>query len=255
MFYVTDPELVKKITTKDFDSFVNHDTTFAHADKLFGRTLIMLEDKKWKNMRSTMSPIFTSSKMKMMFGLLADQARDFVLFFEEKAKKGEVLVVDSSDIFSRFTADGISTSVLGFEADCVRNKESEIFKLAKNFVNEFFGDLGTLKATFSLVLPKLYEISGLQLTSKSTYNFFKRVVVDKMDERDRNNTSRPDIIQLLLQLRKGQLTNDKETDVNDKELANFSANVEYDLDSKDSKAFNFTNDDWISQGAIFFGAG
>jgi hypothetical protein len=61
------------------------------------------------------------------------------------------------------------------------------------------------------------------------------------------------VIQLLLQARKGQLKEEKE--VNEKDLANFSANVEYEVGSK-SKAFeDFQDDDWIAQGWLFFSAG
>lgn len=227
----------------------------AHADKVFSRILPFLRDKEWSDMRSTLSPIFTSSKMKMMYGLLSDQARDFVKFFEEKSQKGEVLEIDTKNIFARFTANGIATSALGFEADCVRNPDSEVFKLVGSFINEATDTLTILKGLFFMTIPKLYKLLGFRLMSKELYNFFKRVVIDQMAERDRNNISRPDIIQLMLQLKKGQLSQDKENDVNDKELVNFSANVEHDVGSKGKNTSQFTDDDWIAQGFVFFGAG
>jgi len=254
-YYITDPELVKRITIKDFEHFTNKDSPLVHADKVFSRILPFLRDKEWKDMRSTLSPIFTSSKMKMMFGLLSDHAKDFVRFFVEKSQRGEVLEIDAKNIFARFTADGISTSALGFEADCVRNTDSEVFKLVGNFINEGVGITAFLKGFLYLTIPKLYKLLGFQIISKELYNFFKRVVVDQMDERDRNNTSRPDIIQLMLQLKKGQLKQENENDVDDKNLVNFSANVEYAVSSNDKNTSNFTDDDWIAQGFVFFGAG
>lgn len=227
----------------------------AHADKVFSRILPFLRDKEWTDMRSTLSPIFTSSKMKTMYGLLSDQARDFVNFFEEKSQKGEVLEIDAKNIFARFTADGIATSALGFEADCVRNTESEVFKLVGTFINESTDTLMLLKGFLFMALPKLYKLLGFRLMSKELYNFFKRVVIDQMNERDRNNISRPDIIQLMLQLKKGQLRQDKDNEVDDKELVNFSANVEYNVSSKGKNTSQFTDDDWIAQGFVFFGAG
>lgn len=254
-FYLTDAELVKRITIKDFDHFMNHDAATTQADKYFHRCLVGLQDKEWKDMRITLSPIFTSSKMKMMFGLLSDQARDFVSFLEDRAKKGEVLVIDTKDIFARFTADGISTSALGFKGDCVRNKDSEIFKIAKKLLTDYFGPLGALKTVLSIALPKLYNSLELQLMSKTTYDFLYKVVIETMNERDAKNISRPDVIQLMLQLKKGQLQNDKENEVDDKELTNFSANVEYNVGSNAKTTTQFIDDDWISQGFIFFGAG
>lgn len=206
-------------------------------------------------MRSTLSPIFTSSKMKMMYGLLSNQANDFVKFYEERAKKGERLEFDMLEVFSRYTADGISTAVFGFEADCVRNKDSEIFKIVKRLLHEFAGPIGSLKFLFSFTLPKLYSFLGLQILSSDLYQFFHRIVIDVMDERDRKNITRPDVIQLLLQAKKGQLRSSEKQEVDDSELANFSANIEYDVGSKSKTVSHFTNEDWIAQGFIFFAAG
>lgn len=251
-FYVTDAELVKQITIKDFDHFVNHDSSITQSDKVFERTLFALHDKEWKDMRSTLSPIFTSSKMKMMYGLLSHQALDFVKYFEERANRGEKIVHDVLDLFARFTADGISTAVMGFEADCVRNKDSDVFKLVHKMLNDFIGPVGGIKILLSFIAPKLYKTLGLQLVSKEVSEFFDRAVIQTMAERDRKKLTRPDFIQLMLQAKKGQLKNENE--VNDKDLANFSANDEFDIGTKKNTSA-FTDEDWIAQGFIFFFAG
>lgn len=157
------------------------------------------------------------------------------------------------DVFGRFTADGISTSVLGFKSDCIRNKDSYIFNIAKGLIHDFFGPIGSFKILLSFGIPKIYSFFGLQIMRKDIHDFFKRVVIDTMNERDRKNISRPDVIQLLLQAKKGQLQHDKDNDIIEKELSNFAANKEYDLGAK--KLTQFTDEDWVAQGFIFFGAG
>jgi cytochrome P450 family 9 len=205
-------------------------------------------------MRTTLSPIFTSAKMKMFYGLLSKQANDFVDFYEQKAKIGGNLVYDVLDVFTRYTADGISTAVLGFEADCVRNKDSQIFKTVQKLLHDFIGTIGSIKFLFAFTMPKLYALLGIQCMSEEIYNFFHRVVIDVMNERDRTKTSRSDVIQLLLEAKKGQLKHN-DSEIDDKELANFSANIEYDLGSKTKNASQFSDNDWIAQGFIFFAAG
>lgn len=256
-YVVIDPELAKQIFIKDFDHFVNHNEATSQLDRVFDRSLFSLHNNEWRDMRTTLSPMFTSSKMKMMFGLLSESAKDFASFFEERAKKGENLdEIDVLDVFARFTADGIATAVLGFEADCVRNKNSFIFKTAQKLIDDFNGPVGSLKFTLSFVMPKLYKALGLQCMSKEIYDFLQKVVVDVMNEREDKNISRPDVIQLLVQAKKGQLKQDKkEHDVTEKELVNFSANVEYTVGTAAKNASHFTDDDWIAQGFIFFAAG
>jgi cytochrome P450 family 9 len=254
-FFVTDIELIKKITIKNFDHFLSHDL-FANADRIMDRSLFFLSDQKWKNMRSTLSPIFTSSKMKMMYGLLSDHAQDFVNYFESKLNNVGVLVLDVLDIFSRFTADAICTTVLGFEGDCVRNKDSHILKIVKNLLNECTSPIANMKFLFVMMLPKVYAFFNIQCISPETYNFFRSVTIDVMNERDRKKISRHDVIQLLLQAKKGQLQNsDKDNEVIDKELTNFAANIEYDVSSKQKLDLQFDDEDWIGQTLVFFMAG
>jgi cytochrome P450 family 9 len=249
-YVVIDPDLLKQIAVKDFDHFVNHNEALTGADRMFNKTLFALHNNEWRDMRATLSPIFTSSKMKMMFGLLSDQSKDFLRFFTERAKSGEKLDnVDVLDVFARFTADGISTAVLGFEADCVSNQDSFIYKTARRMIDELFGPVGNLKFTFSLVMPKLYKALGIQCMSKETYAFLRKIVIDVMYERDEKNISRPDVIQLLLQAKKGQLKRSEEDEASHLDSSNQI------IGTNNKSASNFTDDDWIAQGFIFLGAG
>lgn len=59
-FIVRDPELMKLFCIKEFDSFTDHMTSLnADMDPLLGNILTMLQGKKWKDMRNTLSPAFT----------------------------------------------------------------------------------------------------------------------------------------------------------------------------------------------------
>lgn len=52
---IRDVELIKQISVKNFDSFLNHRFVIdENVDKLFGRSLIMMVDQKWKDMRTTL---------------------------------------------------------------------------------------------------------------------------------------------------------------------------------------------------------
>jgi len=78
-----------------------------------------------------------------------------------------------------------------------------------------------------------------------------------MNERERNNISRPDIIQLMLEVKKGQLQGKETEEANDKELDGFAAHEELNLKSNVNNMKEIVDDDeyWIAQGFIFFFAG
>lgn len=252
MFTVKDPEIIKQITIKHFENFINHDQTFNEEfDKIASKNLFAMKDDKWKEMRSTLSPIFTSSKMKMMFELLLDSAQDFVKYFEEKIQDGKI-IVDAKDVFARFTVDGIATSALGFKGNCLRDTDSYVYKIAK--LTNSLSNVQKIKMLLLVISSSLFNLLRLQFTPREIYEFFRKTVLDAMNEREQKGIFRADVIQLLLQARKGQLQN-KDKGVDEKELANFSANIEYDIGAKTKTAAHWNDDDFIAQGMIFFGAG
>lgn len=61
-YLIRDPELMKLICIKEFDSFTDHMTNMTpEMDPLLGNALISLQGKKWKDMRGTLSPAFTGN--------------------------------------------------------------------------------------------------------------------------------------------------------------------------------------------------
>jgi len=75
---------------------------FANVDRIFGKSLFCLLGQKWRDMRATLSPIFTGSKMKSMFGLISAHADDFMIHFERKAGKDGSNDIEVLEVFSRF---------------------------------------------------------------------------------------------------------------------------------------------------------
>ena len=68
---IRDVELVKNILVKDFQNFV--DRVFSVEDKLdplFGNNLAVLRGQIWRQLRTNLTPVFTSRKMKVMFYLV-----------------------------------------------------------------------------------------------------------------------------------------------------------------------------------------
>lgn len=97
-----DLDLVKSVTVKNFDHFVNHrGFVDPEQEPLFGNNLFSLHDNKWREIRNLLSPAFTSSKMKGMFKLMSDCASNFVDFLAEKSQK-KPLDINSKDAFTRY---------------------------------------------------------------------------------------------------------------------------------------------------------
>ena len=88
---IRDLELVKNILVKDFQSFV--DRTFSYEEKfdpLFGNSLPALKGQLWRHLRTNMTPVFTSGKMKMMFYLVDTCGKELVECLEKTTSDGKL---------------------------------------------------------------------------------------------------------------------------------------------------------------------
>ena len=67
---IRDVELVKNILVKDSQSFIDRIISFdKKLDPLFSKSLLVSKGKLWRHLRTNLTPVFTSRKMKMMFHL------------------------------------------------------------------------------------------------------------------------------------------------------------------------------------------
>ena len=233
-----DPAMIKQIMIRDFDHFVNriHDV---QQDRLLNKSVLLLRDQKWRDMRTMLSPIYTSSKMKYMYGLLADCVEDFVKFYSEKAKSaGGEVEIETHDVFARITADGIVTTALGFKGDCVRNKDSKIYEMTDEMEADFTSPT-TLTLTF--MFPALFKLLGFQTFRKSVHEFFETNVLNEIQRRRDGKITRPDVIQLLIQAKEGQL----KLEAGDAEELSYT-------ESKIKKISNWTDEDLVAQALILF---
>jgi cytochrome P450 len=68
---IRDVELVKNILVKDFQYFIDRTVSVnEELDPLASRALLVIKGQRWRHLRTNLSPLFTSSKIKKMFYLM-----------------------------------------------------------------------------------------------------------------------------------------------------------------------------------------
>lgn len=209
-FVLQDPELIKQVCVKDFDNFTNHPNTIStDHDELLSNSLSILTDQKWKDMRSTLSPAFTGSKMRMMFDLIRECAEDFVTYCKENVNSDKRIEISSKDIFSKVTINIISSTAFGLKVDSVRDPNNPVFVHATRSF-----DVRSLKAQIKFMviagMPTVAKFFGISFTPRDSTKFFKKLVKDTIDHRRKTKETRPDVIQLLIQAQDGTLTHEPE---------------------------------------------
>ncbi|XP_055601241.1 cytochrome P450 9b2-like [Uranotaenia lowii] len=249
-YLVHDPELVKEITIKHFDHFTEHAHTCpVDVDPLLGRALFFMDGQRWKAGRTGLSPAFTGSKMRNMYGLLYGCIEGAMKRLLEDAK-GQSMEKEFRDLTSRIGNDVITSISFGVEIDSVHNLNNEFYVRGKELaVTDGFQGLKIL--LLALVPPTFFRIFGLRVLPKETTNFYFDLVSKSIQHREKYGINRPDFITLMLQARKNELNEDKQEDESAQD-AGFSTAQEH-LQSSTETGY-YTDEDIAGvTGSFFFG--
>ncbi|XP_043501530.1 cytochrome P450 9e2-like [Polistes fuscatus] len=198
VYFIRDPELIKKIAIKSFEHFPDHRGFVDEVqDPIFGKNLFSLRGDRWKEARTILTPAFTLSKLKGMFKLMSDCGADFTEFLAKMPK--EKRTIEMKDVFTRFTNDVLATCAFGITINSMRDRNNDFYVLGRKATN--FDGIKSLKFFLLRSFPRITSLLNLRLIPESTAKFFEKVVKDVIDTRDKYNIVRSDMIQLMMEAR------------------------------------------------------
>jgi len=90
-FLVRDLELVKSILVKDFQNFMGR--VFSMEERLdppFSNSLVLLKGQIWRHLRTNLTPVFTSSIMKLMFCLVDTCGKELADYVQKTTADGKL---------------------------------------------------------------------------------------------------------------------------------------------------------------------
>ncbi|XP_053664376.1 probable cytochrome P450 9f2 [Anopheles marshallii] len=244
IYVVRDLELVKQICIKDFDHFINHRIQLdENHDPLFGRALFAMRDTRWRNMRTVLSPAFTGSKMRLMFGLITSYCDGAVRTIRSEMGSDGCAELEMKELFRRFGNDIVATCAFGIEINSFRDRTNAFYTLGKELTN-LEGTQGIKFLAFSS-FPRVMRALRLRLFSEKMTSFFRHVVMDTIAQREQRGIVRHDMINLLMQARKQELRFDENDNI---ETSNGGAGSQ-------KRLMDWTDDDLTAQCTVFFFGG
>lgn len=258
LYLIRDPELIKHVTVKDFEHFTDLMVfTDDIEEPILKKHLQVLKGQKWKDMRSILSPAFTSSKMKIILVLIKEICQQLTTYLETELHKRQtsnqeksngdpanILPLDVKDLFTKFTNDVIATSAFGVQCNTFQNPNNDFYKMGKDFLN--FSVTRIIILFGYTIMPKFMKLLKIKIVPNKISNFFRSLVRDTIQMREREGIVRPDMIHLLMQVRDDSVIEEKPSNI-----AESSASQTVDK----TKKISLDIDDIAAQALAFFSAG
>lgn len=220
---VSDPDMIKQIFIKNFSNFTNRPIPFK-LHKLNKSGIATAFDNHWKFLRSTLSPTFTSGKMKLMLPKIQRCCTDLAENLRLQSENGKP--VDMKELCGAYTMDVIASTAFGIEVDSQKEPNNTFVKYAKE---SSFAKIFKVKIMLVLMFPFLKNLITIALSKKETGEFFTSVVDSAIELRKQGKEVYNDFLQLMLDARhdtgehsdyftKGDLQEFKNRGLNTKEI-------------------------------------
>ena len=205
-FIVRDPDLIKDVLVKDFFTFHDRGLYMNEEIEPLSAHLFLLCGMKWRNLRVKLTPTFTSGKMKMMFQKLVDCGKGLQTCLEKVGLKGDVIEI--KDVLARFSTDIISSCAFGIECNCLKNEDAEFRQWGRKIFEPSLKRM--VIGILSGIAPVVLDTLKLSTLDSQVSKYFRNMVQETVEYREKNNVKRNDFLQLLIQLKTKGLLDDEE---------------------------------------------
>lgn len=190
---IMDPELIKAITIRDFDHFTDRITLNAKEPKFWSRSLLNLKGAEWKGVRSTLTPVFSSSRLRNMLPLIKLCSTQMVDFLKQYDKKD----VEMKKTIGHFTLEVIGACAFGIKCDALSDENAHFFNVAEKF--DYMPLHKRLLLFFILIfVPQLIKILNFSFLNLTSAKELVRILKAAKAERKKSGVKKNDFLQILI---------------------------------------------------------
>lgn len=188
--------------------------------------------------------------MRLIFKLINQLGMRMTNSIRAKIAKEGNNECEFKELAKKLTVDIIGSTAFGLEINSIENPENEFNRIAEK-TDALTKPIMLLKFIGFFLFPKLMALLGIKFFDDETNAFFTYAIKETFKAREKEGSSmRHDMIDLLIQARKGTLKHDEVLDQNE----GFAVVEEHDvLKAKNKREWN--DDEITAQCFIFFFAG
>lgn len=201
--FVRDPELVKRIMVKDFNDF---STRFTSGDPVIdpigANNLFQVKNPIWRGMRTKLTPVFTSGKMRQWFRFVEIVGNNLNKRLH-KMTPTELQQAEIRLLAGFYTLDGISLVALATETNSLSSEKPTdlLVAISKAWNVNYWRKIQINMVFFLQDLIRLFKVTTF---SKAFDDFVRDIFNDAYNHRVQSGTTRGDLIDALIAVKKAE---------------------------------------------------
>uniref|UniRef100_A0AC35TTB6 Cytochrome P450 n=1 Tax=Rhabditophanes sp. KR3021 TaxID=114890 RepID=A0AC35TTB6_9BILA len=201
--HTRDMDLIKEVFIKQFDKFVDRNSIHFTEKLGLGESLIQIgrdgtNGIGWKQIRSVISPAFSSGKLREMYPMIKERCQALTKSIKSRNQKDQTFKV--MEEFHSMTMDVIARCAFAIGSDAINNREDVFYVNARKYLTQL--EIPTSWAfTISSLFPTLTNIAlplSLALKYEKPLTNGLYGILKQRKERYEEFKDHPDLIQLML---------------------------------------------------------
>lgn len=237
---VSDADMLKEIMVKQFPKFINREIVIP-LEKIWYKSVNNAFDEHWRFLRNTISPAFSSGKLKQMAHYIQKCQNNLLDILDEKQSCQD----DGFDIvpvIRGYTMDVICSTGFGVDVNSQRDPDNPFIKYAKEFFEIDVGKNPIFLLAF--LFPEIRHFLDrmeVPLVTKECFEFFKKTTETLSEDRRKVTSKHKDLLQQLIS---AQTVNSQELD-----------DTKGELTHDDCKRRGLTDEEILVNSTVFMTAG
>jgi len=205
--FISDPKLIRLITTAHSDSFRNHGFSNVFSGTIPNLVLDLLNDEKWKTVRSALTPIFTTAKLKQLNKITQEYS---TLYFKEliqECNEQKILKFEAKEFCTPLVLEILSKAFCGIEIKNARAKDNEFIKQMRMAMFDFVFEDDWKSYNFYKIFPILFKL--FNKPEVDGMDFFVTALKSVLESRINSHTESIDAANTFAEMIKKVRANDE----------------------------------------------